>query len=305
MNYIYIILYREPESANIMEITYEKLYTDENSLFHYQEFTQPHFTSPFHLHDEFELILIVKSHGKLFIGNSITNFNGGELYLFAPGLPHCFYNTSGYENDNELAHAIVIQFRKDFLGNAFFEKTEASQIKRLIKMADFGVQFINTDKSLKKRIQTLKQKKGLEKLAALLLLLNELAARDNFRLLSTENTLRLSGLNDSKIINNVYRYVAENFQKKISFNIAASVANMQRSAFCRYFKRKTKKKFTQFVNEIRIMHSCKLLAETDKTVIEIAFECGYENTSYFNRQFRLYCDNSPKAFREQLRHKIN
>jgi AraC-like DNA-binding protein len=112
-------------------------------------------------------------------------------------------------------------------------------------------------------------------------------------------------LSDSKIINNVYRYVAENFQKKITFDNAASVANMQRSAFCRYFKRKTKKKFTQFVNEIRIMHSCKLLAETDKTVIEIAFACGYENTSYFNRQFRLYRNTSPKLFREQIRNKIH
>jgi len=148
-------------------------------------------------------------------------------------------------------------------------------------------------------------KRGLEKLADFLLLLNDLASINNIKLLSTENTLKLSGLTDSKIINDVYRYVAENFQKKITFNNAASVANMQRSAFCRYFKRKTKKKFTQFVNEIRIMHSCKLLAETDKTIIEVAFECGYENTSYFNRQFRIYCNNSPKVFREQLKNKIN
>lgn len=286
-----------------MEIAYEKLYIDENSLFHYQEFIQPHFTSPFHLHDEFELILIVKSHGKLFIGNSITNFNDGELYLFAPGLAHCFFNTRGYEKGDELAHAIVIQFKKDFLGNTFFEKTEVSNLKRLVKKAEFGIQFLNPDKLVQKKIESMNQKKGLEKLADFLLLLNDLASGNNIKLLSTENTLKLSGLNDSLIINNVYRYVAENFQKKISFDTAASVANMQRSAFCRYFKRKTKKKFTQFVNEIRIMHSCKLLSETDKTVIEVAFECGYENTSYFNRQFRLYCDNSPKVFREQLRHK--
>lgn len=286
-----------------MEIAYEKLYLDENSLFHYQEFIQPHFTSPFHLHDEFELILIVKSHGKLFIGNSITNFTDGELYLFAPGLAHCFFNTRGYDKGNELAHAIVIQFRKDFLGNAFFEKTEVSNLKRLIKKAEFGVQFINPDKFLKEKIQTLNHRKGLEKLVDFLLLFNDLAGKNNVRLLSAENTIKISGLNDSKIINNVYKYVAENFQKKIIFDNAASVANMQRSAFCRFFKRKTKKKFTQFVNEIRIMHSCKLLAETDKTVIEVAFECGYENTSYFNRQFKLYCNNSPTAYREQLKPK--
>jgi len=277
-----------------MEIAYEKLYIDNDSLFHYQEFIQPHFTSPFHLHDEFELILIVKSHGKLFIGNSITNFTDGELYLFAPGLPHCFFNSRGYDKSNELAHAIVIQFRKDFLGNTFFEKTEVSNLNRLVKKAEFGIQFLNPDKLVQKRIQSMNKKKGLEKLADFLLLLNDLASADNIKLLSTENTLKISGLNDSLIINNVYRYVAENFQKKISFDTAASVANMQRSAFCRYFKRKTKKKFTQFVNEIRIMHSCKLLAETDKTIIEVAFQCGYENTSYFNRQFRLYCNNSPK-----------
>jgi AraC-like DNA-binding protein len=286
-----------------MEIVYEKLYIDNDSLFHYQEFIQPHFTSPFHLHDEFELILIVKSHGKLFIGNSITNFTDEELYLFAPGLPHCFFNSRGYDKGNELAHAIVIQFRKDFLGNTFFEKTEVTNLNRLVKKAEFGIQFLNPDKLVQKRIQSLNQKKGLEKLADFLLLLNDLASADNIKLLSTENTLKISGLNDSLIINNVYRYVAENFQKKISFDAAASVANMQRSAFCRYFKRKTKKKFTQFVNEIRIMHSCKLLAETDKTIIEVAFQCGYENTSYFNRQFRIYCNNSPKVFRDQLKQK--
>ena len=263
-----------------MDITYEKLYIDEDSLFHYQEFIQPHFTSPFHLHDEFELILIVKSHGKLFIGNSITNFSEGELYLFASGLPHCFFNSRGYEKGYETAHAIVIQFRKDFLGNTFLEKTEVSNLKRLVQKAESGVQFICPDKALQKKIKSLNRHKGLLRLADFLVILNYLSSEADIKVMSNEN-----------------------FHKKISFDTAASVANMQRSAFCRYFKRKTKKKFTQFVNEIRIMHSCKLLSETDKTVIEIAFECGYENTSYFNRQFRIYNNTSPKSFREQLKHK--
>jgi len=284
-----------------MQITFEKLYVDENSLFHYQEFIQPHFTSPFHLHDEFELILIVKSHGKLFIGNSITNFTDGELYLFAPGLPHCFFNTRGYDKGNELAHAIVIQFKKDFLGSAFFEKTEAIQLKKLITKSESGVQFFNTDALIHKQIQALHNKNNLEKLADFILILNELANHKNLKLLSKESTIDLSSLGESVIINNVYKYIAENFQKEIRFDIAASVANMQRSAFCRYFKRKTKKKFSEFVNETRIMHARKLLAETDKTIIEIAFDCGYENTSYFNRQFRKYCEMHPSAFREQFK----
>ncbi len=283
-----------------MQITYEKLSLNEENLFHYEEFFQPRFTSPFHLHDEFELILILKSHGKLYIGSSVVNFSDGDLFLFAPGLPHCFFNSRGYENGDELAHAIVIQFKDDFLGPAFFERSEVSHLKKLITRSSFGVQFLNPGNQFREKILEINEKKKLEKLAVFLTLLDILSNTNDIRLLSTDGKLNYYSLNDSKIINNVFRYVAENFQKEVSFDSAASIANMQRSAFCRYFKRKTRKKFTEFVNETRIMHARKLLLETDKSVFEISFECGYQNTSYFNRQFRSHCNISPTAFREQL-----
>jgi AraC-like DNA-binding protein len=283
-----------------MQISYEKLVTDERSIFHYQEFIQPRFTSPFHLHDEFELIAIFKSHGKLYVGNNVTNFSEGDLFLFAPGLPHCFYNTRGFEKGNEMARAVVIFFKRDFLGTDFFKRTEASQLARIIGKSEFGVQVMNPSKIILNKLADLKNRKNLERVGDFLLILNELATKKTTKLLSTENLISAASLSESKVINNVYRYVAENFQKEITFGTAASVANMQRAAFCRYFKRKTKKKFTEFVNETRIMHARKLLAETDKTIIEVAFECGYRNTSYFNRQFRIICNNAPSEFREQV-----
>ena len=283
-----------------MQISYEKLVVDENSLFHHQEFIQTHFTSPFHLHDEIELIIIVKSHGKLYVGNNVTNFKDGDLFIFAPGLPHCFYNTSWYEKENIPAHAVVIFFKKDFLGSNFYNKTEVSQLNKLIKKAEYGVQILDISETLIQRIINLKHKKYLERLGEFLLIVNELAGKKNTKLLSAANDLSAVSLSESKVINDVYKYVAENFQKEITFSTAASVANMQRAAFCRYFKRKTKKKFTEFVNETRIMHARKLLGETDKTIGEVAFECGYENTSYFNRQFKLCCNTSPGKFRDQI-----
>ena len=286
-----------------MHITFEKLRVNEQGLIYYQEFMQARFTSGFHLHDEFELILILKSHGKLYAGSNVANFNSGDMYFFAPGLPHCFYNAPGYEKGNEPAHAVVIWFKKDFLGTDFFEKTESTLLKRLIKKSERGIQITNPSKSLTKRIVGLNQKKNLAKIADLLLILNELSISRNIKVLSIGNIISTASLVDSKIMNDVFRYVAENFQKEISLREAASVANMQKSAFCRYFKRKTKKTFTHFVNETRIMHAQKLLAETDKTAIEVAFECGYENTSYFNRQFRQSCKTTPMEFRGLLKQK--
>jgi AraC-like DNA-binding protein/quercetin dioxygenase-like cupin family protein len=284
-----------------MQVSYEKLISDEKSIFHYHEFVQPRFTSPFHLHDEFELIAILKSHGKLYVGNNVTNFSEGDLFLFSPGLPHCFYNTRGFENGDEPAHAVVVYFKKDFLGNDFFRKTEVTQFSKLIVKSEYGVQVVNPSKTIIKRIIGLKKKRNLERLGDFILILNELATKKTIKLLSTGNLITAASLSETKVINDVYRYVAENFQNEITFSTAASVANMQRAAFCRYFKRKTKKKFTEFVNETRIMHARKLLTETDKTVMEVAFECGYKNTSYFNRQFRINCNIPPSEFREQVR----
>lgn len=284
-----------------MQIAYEKLIVDETSLFHYHEFIQPRFTSPFHLHDEFELIVIIKSHGKLYLGNNVINFSDGNLFLFAPGLPHCFYNTHGYEKGKILAHAFVVFFKRDFLGSNFFDKTETLQLNKLIKKSQSGVQILDPPKELIKRILMLGKKKNLEKLGEFILILNELAGRKCVELSSSIGELSTSGLSESKIVNDVFKYVAENFQRKITLGTAASIANMQKAAFCRYFKRKTKKKFSEFVNEIRIMHARKLLTETDEKVKEVAYECGYESNSYFNRQFKNTCKMSPFDFRKNIR----
>jgi AraC-like DNA-binding protein len=284
-----------------MQITYEKLIVDETSLFHYQEFVQPRFTSPFHLHDEFELIVIIKSHGKLYLGNNVINFSDCNLFLFAPGLPHCFYNTLGYEKGHEMAHAFGIFFKRDFLGSDFFDKTETMQLNRLIKKSQCGVKILDPSKELIKRILTLGKKKNLEKLGEFIFILDELAARKCIELSTSIGEISTSGLSESKIVNDVFKYVAENFQRNITLGTAASIANMQKAAFCRYFKRKTKKKFSEFVNEIRIMHARKLLTETDEMVKEVAYECGYESNSYFNRQFKNSCNMSPFDFRKNVR----
>jgi len=253
------------------------------------------------MHDEFELIVINKSHGKLYLGNNVVNFSDGNLFLFAPGLPHCFYNPQRYEKGEIMAHAFVIFFKRDFLGDNFFGKTETMQLNRLIKKSQSGVQILNPPKNLIKRILFLGKKKNLEKLGEFILILNELAGRKYIELSTSIGELRISGLSESKIVNDVFKYVAENFQRNITLGTAASIANMQKAAFCRYFKRKTKKKFSEFVNEIRIMHARKLLTETDEMVKEVAYECGYESNSYFNRQFKNSCNMSPFDFRKNIR----
>ncbi len=280
-----------------MQIAFERLRVDENCLFHFQEFKQDRFTSPFHLHDEFELILVKRSHGKLYVGNEMTNFSDGEVYLFAPGLPHCFHNAADQEKEGGPAHAFVVQFRYDFLGKEFFEKTESFNLKKLLLRSGAGIRFQEPSNPLSKKIQSLSGPNNLQRLGNLLFVLSELANSENYTLLTSE--IIHPDLSEKKVINDVIRYVADNFQQKISLAAAAEIAHMQKSAFCRYFKKKTKKKFMEFVNETRLVHAQKLLVETDRSILDIAYESGYESVSYFYRLFRQRNGIPPMAYRKQ------
>ena len=69
------------------------------------------------------------------------------------------------------------------------------------------------------------------------------------------------------------------------------------TAFCRYFKNVTRKTLVKIVTEFRINQACQLLRNSEKSVNEICFECGFGNISYFNKTFKAMTENTPLQYR--------
>lgn len=279
-----------------MQVQYEKLTRETNSLFLYKEFIQFRFNSPLHVHDEYELILIYTGEGTLFVGTETFTFSKNQIFMLAPGVPHCFINR---ETETK-AHAVVVQFRGDFLGKSFFDSEEGREIQTILHKSALGIRFCET-KDVEKKILELGKFSGLIRLQKLLNVFKKLSEL-KFELLGNELLSETNKMFDSQIINTVYNYVISNFKGKISLKDAASSVNMKPSAFCRYFKRKTKCTFSDFVNQIRLAHAKKLLVDSDMFINEIGFECGFGNISYFNRRFKEIYGISPGNMRE--RHKM-
>ena len=101
----------------------------------------------------------------------------------------------------------------------------------------------------------------------------------------------------------IYKFMTRHYTRKISLEEVAEVAGMNSTAFCRYFRQKTGKTFAQFVNELRISYSCKLLRHGYQTVAHISDEAGFNNLSNFNRQFKNFIGKSPSEYRELFREK--
>ena len=106
---------------------------------------------------------------------------------------------------------------------------------------------------------------------------------------------------DSAKIDKIYKHINNNFQKPITLDEIADIASMTVPAFCRYFKKATGKTFTKLVNEYRVVHATKLLSESQNSITDICFECGFNNFSHFNKLFKEFTGKSASKYRSEMK----
>ena len=248
----------------------------------------PYFLKVWHYHVEFELVLLLKSTGTRFIGDSVEKFEKDELILIGKNLPHMWVNDDVYfENNSTLkAKAIAIHFNEDFMGNVFLKTTEMKPIANLLQKASYGIKFKKINSKIIKKIKQLLKVEGFKKLILFLDILNDLSALKKYRLLASEGFVNSFKSSNHKSLQKPYEYIFNNFNKTILLSDVAKVANMNPSAFSRFFKRVNQKTFSKYLNEIRIGYACKLLIENKYSITAICYESGFNNVSNFNRQFK-------------------
>jgi AraC-like DNA-binding protein len=250
-----------------------------------------------HYHPEIELIFVCGGSGKRQIGSNISNFSNGDLILIGSNLPHCGMTNENTNNDYE----VVIQFSRNFLGNEFWDAPEMQRILSMLETAKSGIVFgEKVKKALKNKIRTLSELSYLDKLLTFIEILDELAHTKDFKILNAGKYYLQTQKEDNDRINLIFNHVKDNFKSQISLEEVAGLATMTVPSFCRYFKKITNKTFTQFVNEYRITHSLKLLAEQPMSITDICFESGFNNFSYFNKTFKEHTQKSPSQYRKEF-----
>jgi YesN/AraC family two-component response regulator len=137
---------------------------------------------------------------------------------------------------------------------------------------------------------------GIDRLILFLKTLDAFANTKEYDLLSMlgyENSVDLA---DAERINTVMNFVMTNYSEEIKISTIAKLINLTEASFCRYFKSKTHKTFSQFLNEVRILNACKLLVDSNMTITQICYNAGYNNISHFNRQFKLITGLTAKEY---------
>ncbi|WP_149243438.1 AraC family transcriptional regulator [Dyadobacter sp. 32] len=274
----------------------QKLPLSDLSSFVTDKFVTPYFETPWHFHTEYELALIIEGNGKRFVGNHVSDYSVGQVDFLGPNLPHWYHK----DDPASSGGALVIHFREEFLGKEFCDIPEMQIIKQLFEKSRMGIQFYGkTSQQINKSMKAMLDLQGMDRLINLLSLLLMMANSTEYKLLSSSWFVGQND-RDNDRLNAIFEYVMNNYKTDISSKEIADLAMMSYSGFCRYFKNRTKKNFSSFVNEIRIGNSCKQLLEGDDvSVSEVCYDNGFNNMSNFNKQFKKIVKCTPYSFKQR------
>ncbi len=283
-----------------MKIQLENIQKSEESSFHLMLTPRLNDFYFWHFHPEYELVYIENADGKRHVGEHIARYEGSDLVLIGPNIPHLNFDY-GVKTDYT---KIVLHLPQHFLQENLTATPELKDIAQLFEQSNRGIAFTGkTKENIGNRLKKLHLLPFFEQFLEVLSILNTLAQSDEKTFLHETPVKNQYNKKAQERLRLLYQYIDDHYQQKIEIPEIAAFCNMTEAAFCRHFKKITHLTFTYFLNHYRINQAKRLLL-LDKTVSEVCYECGYESLSYFNRVFKKITSENPLAFRKKMMDKI-
>jgi AraC-like DNA-binding protein len=257
------------------------------------------FDFPLHYHEEFELNFIQHAKGALrMVGDHMEEIEDAELVLVGPNLQHAWFT---HKCKSEEIREITVQFHKDMFDEKLLRRNQLSFIKTMFERSLRGILFSReTIQQLTPRIMELGQKQGFDSVLELMSILHDLSISRNMRMLSDTSFNVEQFTYNSRRIEKTFEYMNKNFDKAITLSEVSRLANMSDVSFSRFFKQRTGNTFIDSLTEIRLGHASRSLIESTNSVAEVAYHCGFNNISNFNRIFKKKKGCTPREFRESF-----
>jgi AraC-like DNA-binding protein len=245
-----------------------------------------------HYHVEMELTAFTAGEGTFFVGDHIGPFAAGEVVLLGENLPH-YWHARG----SCAGLSVQWNFPPE---HAFWAFPESAPIADLFQEAGHGLRF--TGKTAAAALAAMREiafATGLDRLSLLLRLFSLLAnaPRAERASLSLRSFSLPPNSKHQQAISEAVRYLLANYRNEIRLEEVLQLTRLSKATFARQFKRHSGKSFRDFVSDLRLQSARRELAETDRSVLEIALSCGFGEVSFFNRLFRRTLRCSPSEYR--------
>ncbi len=281
-----------------MKVLPFKIPKPENVTLYIQNYKGESFYEKLHQHKEIQISLILEGEGTYIIGDCVGEFKKNDIFVIGENLPHIFKRDTAFESETEM---VSLFFSKNSYGEAFFELPEFEHLHSFFDDSILGFQVESNQQQLSLLLAQIDVLSKYKKFVSFLDILKLISEAEKRTLSSLINLKKYAG-NEGKRMSDIFQYTMNNFDKEVSLNNIADIANMTPNAFCRYFKQRTNKTFVNFLIDVRIGNACKLLTKNnDLNITEISYKSGFNNLANFNRKFKAIKGITPSEFRKNVR----
>jgi AraC-like DNA-binding protein len=255
-----------------------------------------------HFHPEVEITLVQMGGTERWVGDKLTLLKRGDLVILGSDLPHDYRNDPVSGSPRHQVKAVVVQFAMHLLGEDWLGRASMEPMRQFFLRARLGLEVTGgARRRAAQRMARMVKATGLRRVVLLLEILEDLAASKELIQIASPGFQSPVESASSDRIGAVCAHIERHLVEQLYVAHLALIAGLSASAFSRLFKRCTGRTVPQYVNELRIARACRLLAESDQTVKEIADACGYPSPANFQRQFQMHQRHSPLAYRGAVR----
>ncbi len=260
----------------------------------------PYFYPHLHRHQEIQLTWIQQGEGTLVADNNMHAFRANEIYWLGANQPHIFKSEASYfqPKSRKKIIALVIFFNPDGELAGFFNLPEIKMLKNFIQQHQAGFKVPQEHATeISSRMLKVTNSSGTEQLLQFVELLKQLSTYQDITPLASGQKTQQVSEHEGIRIGNIYNYIMHNYDQPITLEDAAKQAHMTPQAFCRFFKKHTLHTFVSFLNEVRINEACKKLTDgTYDNIATVAYTCGFNSITNFNRVFKTVTCKSPSEY---------
>lgn len=289
-----------------MKARLKRLVQPAGSSFSVRRSDHYHAYNELHYHDEMEIVLVEEGTGILLLGDRVETIEVGNMYVIGARVPHLFrFETAAFVHPllkqgpiTKPVQLFTLHFSPDVLGSAFWSLPENAGLREFFQRAGQGIVVEGghaaTTANLLRQLAGAARAEGLMQLLGLFHALASVSGR----LIHANLQLRAYNAADETRLSKIYMYTLGNFHRTITLKEVAELVYFVPNAFCRYFRSRTQQSYFDFLMQVRVRHACRLLHETDYSVMIISLECGFTNLSNFNRCFKMVTGLTPRQWRK-------
>ncbi len=286
-----------------MSASYEQISLNSNESFYIGVFQDNIEKGTWHYHHKLELTFVTEGKGKRIVGDSIEDFYPGDLIFIGAKIPHVWIaekNEFGSETARSL-ESVYLQFGQNIIPDNILKLPEFADVKKAIKLSQRGVHITgNTLNEVSSLMLELPYKDNFARIIYFYRIMDAIGKSSSNILLASEEYAARRFSSSNERITKIHEYLMSNAHEEVNLEKIAQLVHMAPGSLCRFFKSEMDMTIFDYLNKIKIDYACSLLLDRELGIADIAYDCGFNNLSHFNKQFKKNLNITPSQYRKQF-----